>query len=98
MGAFDDMYMCSDCGIVTVPRFDPHECKMPTGVARTFKGALDRERWLRFCDAWVAIGLAESLVRDRCSRVGGWPGSHRDMLGRLLLGPDWYRIPAAEAK
>lgn len=48
--------------------------------------------WLRWCDAWVAIGLAAALV-NRLSETGpGWPARYRDVLGSQL------GIPAAEAK
>lgn len=48
--------------------------------------------WLRWCDAWIAIGLAAALV-NRLSEAGpGWPARYRDVLGSKL------GIPAAEAK
>lgn len=83
-----DLSICFHCG-------EPHLFTCPRLPDR-LRAERDRERWLRFCDAWVAIGLAATLelvIDDTPPWEPPRPrGVARNAIARRL------GIPAAEAK
>lgn len=67
---------------------------------RELYAELDRERWLRWCDAWIAIGVTAEAVQgaaEIASQRGFWSLEDCQVHARrsmaFLMG-----IPAEEAK